>query len=106
VPFFKEILPSDLNLSEGLVPTSEDFIPTSEEYIPTSPVILELSDSIEYCQCGYCVGYEDEEMLEEIEIVGGYLDYPIVPQIPMKFLSQEEMEIRLREFEGKWINIL
>jgi hypothetical protein len=29
-----------------------------------------------------------------------------VPRIPMKFLSQEEKEIRLREFEGKWINIL
>jgi hypothetical protein len=48
VPFFVEILPSDLNLSEGLIPTSEGFIPTSEGYIPTSPVILELSDSTEY----------------------------------------------------------
>jgi hypothetical protein len=99
VPFFEEILPSDLNLSEGLVPTNEG-------YIPTSPVILELSDSTEYCQYGYCVGYEDEEMLEEIEVIGGYLDYPIVPRIPMKFLNQEEKEIRLREFEGKWITIL
>jgi hypothetical protein len=56
------------------------------------------------------VGYEDEEMLEEIleeiEVVGGYLDYPIVPRILMKFLSQEENEIKLREFEGKWITIL
>jgi hypothetical protein len=52
------------------------------------------------------VGYEDEEMFEEIEVVGGYLDYPIVLRIPMKFLSQEEKEIRLREFEGKWITIL
>jgi hypothetical protein len=106
IPFFEEILPSNLSLSEGLVPTSEGFIPTSEGYIPTSPVILELSDSTEYCQCRYCMGHEDEEMLEEIEIVGGYLYDPIVPRIPMKFLSQEEKEIRLREFEGKWINIL
>jgi hypothetical protein len=106
IPFFEEILPSDLNLSEGLVLASEGFIPTSEGYIPTSPVILELSDSTEYCQCEYCVGYEDEEMLEEIEIVGGYLYDPIVPRIPMKFLSQEEKNIRLREFECKWITIL
>jgi hypothetical protein len=48
VPLFEEILPNDLNLSEGLVPTSEGFIMTSKEYIPTSPVILELSDSTEY----------------------------------------------------------
>jgi hypothetical protein len=106
VPFFEEILPSELNLSEGFVPTSEGFILTSEGYIPTSSVILELSDSTEYCQCGYCGEYEDEEMLEEIEVVGGYLDYLIVPRIPMKFLSQKEKEIRLREFEGKWITIL
>jgi hypothetical protein len=106
IPFFEEILPSDLNLSEGLVLASEGFIPTSEGYIPTSPVILELSDSTEYCQCEYCVEYEDEEMLEEIEIVGGYLYDPIVPRIPMKFLSQEEKNIRLREFECKWITIL
>jgi hypothetical protein len=52
VPFFKEILPSELNLSEGFVPISEGFIPISEGYISTSPVILELSDSTEYCQCG------------------------------------------------------
>jgi hypothetical protein len=40
------------------------------------------------------VGYEDEEMFEEIELVGEYLDYPIVPRIPMKFLSQEKKEVR------------
>jgi hypothetical protein len=91
VPYFEEILPSELNLSEGFVPTSEGFIPTSEGYIPTSPVIIELSDSMAYGQGGYCVGYKDEE---------------IVPRIPMKFLSQEEKKIRLREFECKWITIL
>jgi hypothetical protein len=51
------------------------------------------------------VGYEEEEMLEEmleeIEVVGGYLDYPIVLRVPKTLLSQDENEVRLREFEGK-----
>jgi hypothetical protein len=46
VPFFKEILPSDLALSEGFF--------VSEEFIPTNLVIIKLSDLTEFCHCVEC----------------------------------------------------
>jgi hypothetical protein len=70
VSFFEEILPSDLALNEGFF--------VSEKYISTSLVIIELSDLTEFCRCVEYMGYEYEEVHEEIEVVEEYLEYSLV----------------------------